>query len=77
MISDVGAESVRNFLREKIKPKSALVTDRFASYTGLECARVFSCGDPDARRPGDGPPLLPVGSYHAIELEAVSPGNAP
>lgn len=41
VISDVGAESVRNFLREKIKLESALVTDRFASYTGLS-ARGFS-----------------------------------
>lgn len=41
VVPDATSESLRGFLRERIEPDSAVLTDRFASYSGLS-ARGFS-----------------------------------
>ena len=41
VIPDARSESLRGFLRENVQPGSAVLTDRFASYSGLS-ARGFS-----------------------------------
>ena len=41
VIPDATSESLRGFLRKSVRPGSAVLTDRFASYSGLS-ARGFS-----------------------------------
>ena len=38
---------------------------------------VFSRSHCDARRPGEGASVFPLGSYHVVEPEAIPAGHAP